>query len=349
MKNVVTLLLLAAITLTYGCGSDDDGPTAVEPSAWEEDERFLFENKVQFNSFADDENLFFMGRQFMSHITIADGMEQIEISGFFLQHSTQFQMPVSSELFLTANERIALITSTQNPVSDVSNFYLDMEKVDPGFQGFDFPHFSRSQAMAINSRNQCLIPYVTEGHWNLLLADVTLRANEIVDTLQTQIYSQPNVSFGWTRLNVFDDVFYVSRLNGTYRIDATREMRQVTDVGFYRMFEVDDTLYGLDFDELYASQDGITWAFIGNLDPVFSELKFTKIENKTIAFRFSQIWIVEETAEGFNITELDNEGLFGHQINSIAVFNGKVYLSTFSGVFSKDLEDFFEEKVVTEE
>ncbi len=46
--------------------------------------------------------------------------------------------------------------------------------------------------------------------------------------------------------------------------------------------------------------------------------------------------------EGFtDVRELVNDGLAGNAITSISLFNNKVYATTLSGVFTKELEEFF--------
>ena len=126
------------------------------------------------------------------------------------------------------------------------------------------------------------------------------------------------------------------------------ELEKILDEGFIRMFEVEDKLYGLTFrfseSKLYESENGLSWNYLGILDNSFRLLNYSTIDGKTIAYYYSQIFQIERSDSGFDIKELSVEGLFGHRITSITEFKGIVYVTTLSGVFYKDLEDFWIEK-----
>ena len=125
-------------------------------------------------------------------------------------------------------------------------------------------------------------------------------------------------------------------------------MEKILDEGFIRMFEVEDKLYGLTFrfseSKLYESENGLSWNYLGILDNSFRLLNYSTVDGKTIAYYYSQIFQIERSDSGFDIKELSVEGLFGHRITSITEFKGRVYVTTLSGVFYKDLEDFWIEK-----
>ncbi|MEL7006731.1 MAG: hypothetical protein AAFN93_28995, partial [Bacteroidota bacterium] len=182
MKKYIYLLLLTC----FSCSDDDEVIPALEP-LWEPDERFLFDLKIQYNSFADDNDLYFIGRDKISHLELIDSTEVLESSFILMEYNQNHKMPISSEIFATADDKRVRIASTEDPVNDVKDIYLNIEDLNPDFNGFEFPNFQRSEAMAINSRRECLIPYSTSDSWNLML--VRLSNEEVLDTLETIHYS----------------------------------------------------------------------------------------------------------------------------------------------------------------
>ncbi len=121
------------------------------------------------------------------------------------------------------------------------------------------------------------------------------------------------------------------------------------DERLYRIFKVDGQIFGFGWQEMYTSSDGLSWTKIADIDPVFQSINMVEIEGRTIGHRTDQIFLFTIEDNTLSIVELTNEGLEGNQITSVAAFNGKVYVTTLSGVFTKSIEDFFTEKAVDEE
>ena len=75
--------------------------------------------------------------------------------------------------------------------------------------------------------------------------------------------------------------------------------------------------------------------------PVYP-LTFIEIEQKLCFYIYSQIgWIDFKNQK---IIELDNKGLEGNQITSVNEYGTYVWVSTLSGMFKKEVKNFFTAK-----
>lgn len=352
MEKALTFLLFSTLIFLIGCNNDDDDtPAIADDRSWQLDERFLLETKVQYNSYATEDNLYFLGRIRFSDVSLENDVETVTQSSIRLGFDTRKKMPISSKIFLLGDDHRLGIYRTEFPVTDQVNLSYDLRRIDPQFNQFEFPPFFRSDAMVINSKNECLIPYSTDGHWNLLWMQIEIKdISELgrLDTVSTKIFREPSIYTHTNSLHVAGDEFFISRFDGTYRINEAQELSKVADAQFTRMFTLGQTSYAVSetaaVSQIFIGDQNGNWNQLGNIDRNFSFLKYVPIADQLIGFNNSQLFLIEEAAGGFDITELDNEGLDGNEINSLALFNGRVYASTFSGVFSKAVEDFFEAK-----
>lgn len=79
-------------------------------------------------------------------------------------------------------------------------------------------------------------------------------------------------------------------------------------------------------------------------------LNYKKIDDKIIGYCNSQIFElnikIDANKYELSLTELDNDGLEGKIITSVSKFDNKIYLTSFSGVYYKDYDDFFVKKEI---
>ena len=75
----------------------------------------------------------------------------------------------------------------------------------------------------------------------------------------------------------------------------------------------------------------------------------SKVDDKIVGYRYSQLWEITFSENDVVVRELDNYGIDGVSITSLSVFDNNVYLSTMSGVFYKPVDNFFESKIIEEE
>ena len=131
---------------------------------------------------------------------------------------------------------------------------------------------------------------------------------------------------------------------GTYKINATRTALRVSSSALYKMFRIDDQLYGLHNRELYASDQGNNWELVGNVDFNFSLLNYQLVEGKTIAYYNSQLFHIEYKEDGIHATELDNTGMESHKITSVARLGPRVLSDYFIRKFFKEYNSFLQPK-----
>ncbi|MGD1840614.1 MAG: hypothetical protein ACFB0B_06920 [Thermonemataceae bacterium] len=364
MKNLFHLFTYVCLVLVLlACKQEDEEvmPEVVATDQWQLDERFLFDRKAQYNTYLDTERnaLYFMGSRYFSKISMEEGEEGISsfIPGLF--HPLDARMPISSNIFTTGDGGRVRFIPTEDPISNFT-FSLDLEEFIPNYGSFNFPHYLTSEAILINSKNECLIPYYIKEdnlliNSNLLKVDLTverLGARDVaIDTVKTQIIELPyEFSNSIITMQLLDDNFYVTTGSmGTYKVKDSGELTKVLDERLYRIFKVDGQIFGFGWQEMYTSSDGLSWTKIADIDPVFQSINMVEIEGRTIGHRTDQIFLFTIEDNTLSIVELTNEGLEGNQITSVAAFNGKVYVTTLSGVFTKSIEDFFTEKAVDEE
>ena len=349
---------LVVLTLAIGIAACSEDPVApvLEPlPRWEEDDRFLYDLRVQYSAESDRENLYLLGRNHLSRIELEDSVETVTHSVLWTNYNQNYRMPVSSQLSLTANNQAVRLVPNRNPVLGQADFYLQLPDIDPMFLDFSFPAFHISNCMSINTQNDCLIPYYARSESEDNISKLLLVATDIksygaesnyVDTTKTWIITVPSGNV-WA-LHTFDNDFYAASDEGTLKIDETRTTRLVSSGTFYKMFRINNQLYGLDNRELYVSDQGDNWNLLGEINLDFSSLNYHTIDGKTIAYYNSQLFHLENGEGAIEVTELDNAGIESHEITSVARLGSRIYVTTLSGVFFKEHDSFWTAKETEE-
>lgn len=341
-----SLLLLAGI-LVLGCSDnlDQNIEPELEQPVWQEDDRFLFDNKAFNNSAYNDDGIYFAGL-FYGSMLRNDGDNE-DVTSVRVNYDQNYKMPISDLLFLNASESKLNIRPSQSMLEEE---YIDMKEVDPEFYSFDFPNRWSSEAMLVNSKKQCLVPYRVGSPASglvikFLLIDIDLiddNGRYFVDVKNIEILDFLGAGYYTTTLFCINDIFFVNNPFGTYIIDTEGNHQQVSDDPLYDTFYYDRFYYGIaNYGRFYKSSDAVSWSQVGELSSTFSLLDYTLLDGKNIGFRNSQIWIISPNESEIETTELDNTGLDGNQITSIGKFNGKIYVTTYSGIYYKDEEDFW--------
>ncbi len=344
-------LATSALFIGLAACDEESVPPAAEPlSQWEEDQRFLYDLRGQYNAASDGNNLYLLGAKHLSHLELEDSTESVTHSILWMDYNQNHKMPVTPQISLTANHEAVRIIPNSNPVLGSSDFYLHLPSIDPAFVGFGFPNFHMSNCMAVNSRNEFLVLYYTRTtpEENIIKGLVVATTTEsygpesnYLNTVKTWTLDLPGNLYA---LYAFDEDFYVAVDAGTYKIDATRTPLRVSGRALYKMFAIDGRLYGLHNQELYASDQGDHWELVGNLDFNFSLLNYQLVEGKTIAYYNSQLFLLEHKEGVVHFTELDNTGMESHKITSVARLGPRVYVTTLSGVFFKEYDSFLNPK-----
>ena len=349
-KFSVHLVILALFVCLAACDEESVPPAAEPLPQWEEDQRFLYDLRGQYNAASDGSNLYLLGAKHLSQIELRDSTESVTHSILWMDYNQNHKMPVTPQISLTANHEAVRVIPNSNPVLDNSDFYLHLPSLDTAFIGFGFPRFHMSNCMAVNSRNEFLVIYYarTVPEENIIKGLVVATTTEnygsdlnYLDTARTWTLDLPGYLYA---LYAFGEDFYVVVDAGTYKIDATQTALRVVDKALYKMFTIDGRLYGLHNRELYTSDEGDDWELIRDVDFNFSLLNYQLVEDKTIAYYNSQLFHLEQKEGVIHYTELDNTGMESHKITSVARLGSRVYVTTLSGVFFKEYDSFFNPK-----
>lgn len=347
-------LLLVCVFFFQSCSDDNEVSPEADPTPiWEEDDRFLFEWKVQYNTHFDGNALHFMGRNHFSTIWLEDTIEHHQHAVQFLEYNQNAKMPISDLHFVTGDQRTVRIAQNAEPVLSGGSVYIHMEELDPEFGWTNYPPFWISDAMATNDLHETLIPYTYLKEDNLVgsrLLKVRITDDLFPQIEETNIFTVPEGGFEIAAIYAFEDFFLIADYRRTYRLGIDNQLVEVSDQSLYRIFTIDNLLYAISDGKLFQSGDGSVWVEVqSDINSQLRLLNFDVVDGKTIAFYNSQLFLFENIEGTIRITELENEGLYGHQITSVASFNSRIYVTTFSGVFHKSTEHFLVEKLEEEE
>ena len=216
---------------------------------------------------------------------------------------------------------------------------------------FQLVSYYSGECMAINNNNQALIPYLsTDNDYSLklLLVNIRVKSDGIIrlDTISTKVIKIPDSSeYNVISIQSLNDIFYVTTSSKTYRVNTAGELQNVTNNRLYSIVESNKVLYGFGGESIFSSIDsGLTWTKGYSIPAEYIMFKYSKVNNKIIAYRNSQLFEITLTQDSIIARELDNDGLVGKTITSVSGFGNKVYATSLSGLYFKTIEDFFNDK-----
>jgi len=269
-----------------------------------------------------------------------------------LGYPTGYKLPISSLFYPLINPNTGIVDfySTRNPVSAGSRASVKLSQFDSSFVAFNYPPSYSSEGAVINNRNQCLIGYRdNDGIIGASLLIVELAADNDFGVTNLDVVSTSKITGNFElqfliSLHSIDEHFFVTG-NHTFRISPDLEFETVFEDRFYKIFKYDNKIYGATRDEIYVSTNqGLDWQKLfefGGSGALF-DVNFYEIDGHLVATEDSQLFDFNFTDTTLEIKEILNTGLEGNEITSVALFNDKVYISTLSGLFEKELDMFFE-------
>ncbi|MBO0951605.1 hypothetical protein [Fibrella forsythiae] len=365
-------LLLVAVGCLWSCKEKaPDTPTPLpDPGlTWQVHEDFLFDRKIQLASYADSAIIILSGnrttaiapdpdRRSTTDTTFVHFGGQAENNG-----RTDYRPLLHSTFFGFLYEGFVNLVPTTDPVLNYSNARLIMNQLDADFASFATLPVDMGETMAANQQNQFIVPYnvydrryatpVIDGNQTcLLLVSVTVpKAPYVALTIaKTQKIVLP-ASSGLRSVQRIGNNFIVSLSSGTYRIKPDGTYLKTYPYSLIRQFTTNETVYGLTNGgagslQLVASTDqGNTWQTIAtDLPTNYSLLSYKQVQNQVIGVYNSQLFQLTITPTTLSTTELDNTGLYGNKITSVATYRNTVYVSTLSGVFTKPVRTFLTPK-----
>ncbi len=360
MKKV--LFLISCSLLLISCEKEKI-IEVIKEYKWKSHPSFQYEDVLQMNSYASKDRLFFLGSCFSSLIPDSINHPDLSFGGKVSHYANWSDLPSNKKLPICADYYIAFYQGnswvnfipTRNPLAAEAAVSLDMKSLDSTFESFDLLQYHSGVCMAINKKNQALIPYFSavgsERFVKFALVDIKAEFNPnlinvYLDTTNTKIVRIPGEDrYGITALESNGDYFFITIGAMVYRIDNLGNIVNISGSPIYKIIESSGTLYGFGYDKVnISSNNGLSWG-IGYTTPFeFSVLNYSIVDNKIIGYRDDQLWEISVSENELIVKELDNDGLKGVLITSVSGFNGKVYLTSFSGVYYKLTSDFFEYK-----
>jgi len=361
MKKI--LLLISWSLLFISCEKEKIVIVEKEHN-WKSHNGFQYDKIAQMNSYATVDHLFFLGYNSFTSL-VQDSLNHPDaVFGGNLCHyqnwceqPSEKKMPICADYFIAYNQLGNLkFIPTMNPLLTECSVSLNIKIIDSTFMHFDFLPFSLGECIAINDQNQALIPYLSSvdsrADLKLALVDIKteLTSEVCLDTIKTKILSIPDVyQCNVIALESIGDYFFLTTNSMVYRIDNYGNIDNVLKTRLNKIIESSGTLYGFGRNNIFiSSNSGLTWNKGYTIPQEFNLLNYTKIDSKIIGYRNDQLLDILVNEKEIIAKRLDNDGLDGISIISVSKFNGKVYLSTLSGVYYKLTDKFFDYKIETE-
>ena len=341
---------------------------------WNSHPAFQYDNSILLNSISLDSSFMaFSGTNFFSKVGfIVDfgSYDSIFEDNFIKQYNSDIKpinrkIPITSQITIAYQEtdpevgKVNFISTTNYGSANSYLTYLYMGEIDTTFIGFSFDRPTWNDCIAINNNGQALIPYksLPEGEFQLRLLLVnthqtgnSMYPTEILGTKIIKIEDEYENSVNY--LQSINDIFFVTTDSKTYVINSEGNFAEkFDDYHLYSIIPKNGTLYAFGYDFklkqhefIHSTNNGMLWNKISTSDAEISYLNFTEIKNNIIGYWRSQIWQFTLNNDGYSVVELDNDGLVGKIITSMAEYKEKVYATTYSGLFYQDVDNLFKLK-----
>lgn len=360
-------LLLLPISCLWSCKqtiADTPVPKPDPGLSWQINDDFLFDEKIQLTSYADSNLIMLSGSQTTA---IAPGESRPRTDTTFVHYGGQAQpqgrtdyRPLLHPSFIgfIGNDFVNIIP-TASPVQSGVNTTVRLASLDPDFAQFSLVPAATGETMVTNRQNQFIVPYrrydrsystpVIDGnriHIALISVSVPTPPSLQLKTVKTQLIDLPGGN-ALIALGSAGDYFLVSTSSGTFRIAPDGTYLRSYPYAFLKLFTFNGTMYGITTAnagilKLAASTDqGITWSILADqLPDAYRLFTYKAVAGQLIASYNSQLFQLTITPTTLSAVELDNTGLYGNRIMSVAKFRNTVYVSTLSGVFTKPVRTF---------
>ncbi|MEL6250706.1 MAG: hypothetical protein AAFR87_01740 [Bacteroidota bacterium] len=363
MKHFLALLLL--IPILFACEEPEVIIQEVEVPREVDFEELDFSRGVFQRFFTMEkvgESILALGENRIARINI-DGNHDNCV--FFWNDANK--EPISEEFYLNSTETALQFWSSKSGsiCSDQLRTNLRNDSIDTEVNPNPLSQLRFLENYALISGNHVLYPYSTGPEMQLKLALIEMDLTENRGTFarvfagDVQKIAFPGVSIiDYTFLQwSLDDGFIFSiggidpNAYGTYKINTDGSSQKIFDRLFIRVFTYQGRLYAMYdyFNQSYImeSQDGgVSWTQRFVADGIaLAATTFYELDGELIGHWNGQLVLVEKfTNDLFKTVELNPRELENDYITSISKLGDKVYISTLSGLFSRDWEEFLADK-----
>ncbi len=340
------LMLSIALMALLSCKKEDRS----EEVSWNRSSNsFLFFNSIPMNSLADSNRLLVLGRDRLVSSTFNEthsgGLDHwrfvVDVERLLL-----VKMPLTKNVFTVANRDTLRFYPTGNPIGN-GPFVLPMKSIDSNFREFDMPYFGHTEAIGLNNKLQCIIPYKTKEtnglasfETHFLWVQLRQNSNMEIDMVSAAKLSLPDGIIRLKGIHTINDAFYLSGTDKTVKVNPDKSTVVVSSADLKKIVHYQGLLYAFtDNALLRSSDDGINWQVIKTMD--FKETpNLVVINNALIAYLDGALYHVMESGDNVTFKKLDNSGLPNEPITSLVLFRHQVFATTLSGVFNKHYADF---------
>ena len=358
MKNATLLTFLSVFTF-LGCTKEKiiEIPVPVDKQyRWKVDSNFLYNNSIISNSFATENELYLYGKYFSVLTYDKNSKEEVENYTLRGEPNTNYKMPISSSFFINTYQNTIIFTPNSEPVTG-GEFYYRFGNVNPNLTNIlAFPSYEFGQCMAINNKNQALIPYtsydpitnLSKNNFSFLLANINVTSDGYrvgVNKIQTITIDDE----GPFMSNLFShkDYFVAYFRGASYKIYSDGKVKPTASgIVLKKICQKGDTLYAFspNGNIFRSTNDAEDWIKLGTGNSNLASFQYYLINNEVIGTYFSQLFHFK--IDGLNITikEIDNDGLVTRYITSVSKFKDKVFVTTLTGVYTVDFKTFFKYK-----
>ncbi|ULQ54982.1 hypothetical protein KJS94_10065 [Flavihumibacter rivuli] len=350
-----TLLILAAILLASCTREKIVEVEKVPQTLWNEVKDFAYSQKRQLNVIPLNDSLAgFAGQEIFSVLNGNANQVVFNRGGYIGGSGLIARKPSLSPLLIVYPYReFVSIKAVKNPVLGSSAAGVNGISVDSDFIEFVSPFLSFNQAVPIAGKRYLVLPYrskqTTQNKQFAFLARVDIDSSGGDHDLSIGAVKKVEFNSGdgnlaltnYYNLQAIDEQFWICFNERIYRMDTTGQQQEIAApiYTFSEMFKAGGKLVGVNPNgRFYASSDGgINWQLLSDTnETIWGFINFTEVDGRVFATYLDQVFDFKLLANGFDVKELENDGLQRNAINAITRAGSRYYVSTESGVFSAD-------------
>jgi len=276
----------------------------------------------------------------------------------FRRYPEFHQLPVTDKWFVEIDEQFITFNSTFSAVGEGEST-IDLKGLEPDFNKVLFPPDYSERGIDSNDSNECLIPVWTSTNKLFFYrfkvheksGDPGRIAVDDTTKIDLPLLGSVRAVFG------NKDYFLVginSNENGLFKIYPDGSSKQVLDKLVVNIFRIDNNrLFAAGVNNpatIYISNDdGETWKRFESVPYTIFDGHYSMIGDSVVGFATgSQLFTLKLRDNGdCTLRALKNDGLESNEITSVVAFKDSVYVTSYTGVFTRSVNAFFDTKKTT--
>ena len=350
-KRILYCFLLLITIISCQKESIDEIVNQTNDKLWIQDTKLTGENAILLNSYASDNTLSISGINSWITIDTNNVYEGWINFGNYLSNSISKKIPITDDLFAWYTDTVLIFNSTKQIFHD----YLPAFRLSRfGSEVSKFGYWSinrKNECLSISKSLHCLVPVTKKDYYPafyLVKPNYYINSRNEVDVIAStenafikKVDWYPSSTSIGNLYTAFDK-FFVSMNDGFYGIDTIGNVKMLLDVPISQVLNRSDSLFAISYSGVvyFSNNEGENWSSFCEISPDISRLKWVSLDNSLIAHPYlsgGQLYIINVGNQSMTIDTLASGGLKDKEITSLSVFNSKVYVTTLSGLYYKDL------------